>query len=67
MKALYDAETKWPIRKLCKLLRVNRAWFYRQPKRAQEKARKHGKLVKVSLENSLEFPGYGYRQVAIAL
>ena len=68
MKELHEAEPKkWSIRKLCKLVGTNRAWFYQQPKRAEEKAQEYRQLVEVIEKIVLEFPGYGYRRVTKAL
>lgn len=68
MKELHEAEPKkWSIRKLCQLLGVNRAWFYQQPKRAEEKGREYRQLVEAIEKIVLEFAGYGYRRVTKAL
>lgn len=48
VKGLYAAEEKCSIRKLCKLVGVNPAWFYEQPKRAQEKAQEYRQLVETA-------------------
>ncbi len=67
----YACQERLPIsiRRLCKLLQVNRAWYYDRQHSIQEP----GKLEEaVALRDAieriiLEFPGYGYRRVTHAL
>jgi putative transposase len=57
------------IRRLCKLLQVNRAWYYDRQQGTQEPAKRE---ETVALRDAIEqiivdFPGYGYRRVTHAL
>jgi transposase-like protein len=47
------AFTPRQVDELCKLLGVNRAWFYQQPKRAEQKARQECQLVETTLEEGV--------------
>jgi len=68
IKELHEAEpAQWSIRKLCKLVGVNRAWLYQQPKRAEHKVHQYGQMVEAIEKIVLEFPGYGYRRVTKTL
>jgi transposase InsO family protein len=61
------ASKKYSVRQLCRLFKVNRAWYYeRQTLRAErEKAETELKTAVEAL--LLEFNGYGYRRVTKAL
>ena len=67
----YACQEKLPIsiRRLCKLLQVNRAWYYDRQHSLQEKAvLEEAVALRDAIERIiLEFPGYGYRRVTHAL
>lgn len=54
------------VRQLCKLLGVNRRWYYKR--RKQEKRAQADEKLREAIEQIvLEFSGYGYRRVTQAL
>ncbi len=54
------------VRQLCQMLRVNRAWYYQRLKGAPAPAA--DLELRDAIERLvLEFPGYGYRRVTVAL
>jgi putative transposase len=57
------------IRHLCKLLQVNRAWYYERQHATLEPAKlEEAVALRDAIEQIiLEFPGYGYRRVTHAL
>jgi transposase InsO family protein len=52
---------------LCKLLGVNRAWYYERQKRRAEREKEENELKAAVEKLLLEFNGYGYRRVTKAL
>jgi len=58
---------KWSIRQLCQLFEVNRAWYYQRLKELTAKKQAAAQLRSEVEKIVLEFPGYGYRRVAVAL
>ncbi len=58
---------RWPIRQLCQLFEVNRAWYYQRLKDVAEKKETTAQLRSEVEKIVLQFPGYGYRRVAVAL
>jgi hypothetical protein len=57
----------YSIRQLCKLLAVNRAWFYERKKVIERREKEEAELKAVVEGILLEFNGYGYRRVTKAL
>jgi putative transposase len=62
-----EGERRYSVRELCKLFRVNRAWYY-----ARQKLRDERESFEIELKGAveallLEFAGYGYRRVTKAL
>lgn len=54
------------IRHLCELLEVNRAWYYARPPE-MDAADPDVELRDAIEQLVLDFPGYGYRRVTVAL
>lgn len=64
-----EAEREYPqvsVRSLCRMLGVNRSWYYRSSS-SEEKVRRDVALRDTIERIVLEFPGYGYRRVTEAL
>lgn len=61
-----EEHTEMSIEKLCELMGVSRSWYYERPP-ATEKAKKDVVLRDAIERIVLEFPGYGYRRVTVAL
>jgi putative transposase len=57
----------YSIRQLCKLVQVNRAWFYERKKLIAKREQEKAELKAVVEMLLLEFNGYGYRRVTMAL
>jgi putative transposase len=56
------------VRALCRLLGVNRAWYYAVQQRGAPTAPETATALRAAIEDLiLEFPGYGYRRVTKAL
>jgi putative transposase len=62
-----EGERRYSGRELCKLLGVNRAWYYERQKLRAEREQEEFELKKVVEALLLEFAGYGYRRVTKAL
>jgi transposase InsO family protein len=57
-----------PVRALCRLLGVNRAWYYAAQRRTPGPVDETATALRAAIEEViLEFPGYGYRRVTRAL
>jgi len=57
-----------PVRELCRLLRINRAWYYAAQQRPPPLPNEAATDLRAAIEEViLEFPGYGYRRVTKAL
>jgi len=57
----------YSIRQLCKLLSVNRAWYYQRQKLIAQRELAEAELKAEVEQILLEFSGYGYRRVTKAL
>ena len=55
------------MRELCRLFKVNRAWYYERQKLRSEREKEEAELKAVVEKLLLEFNGYGYRRVTKAL
>lgn len=58
---------EWSIRHLCVLFEVNRGWYYEREKVVAQKQKVEAELKREVEKIVLEFPGYGYRRVAVSL
>lgn len=65
--AAREAHPDLSIRRLCALLGINRAWYYRQQREDLAAAEGETRLRDAIERLVLAFPGYGYRRVAKAL
>lgn len=54
-------------RSLCRLFEVSRSWYREKPPASERQARKDVGLRDAIEQIVLEFPGYGYRRVTVAL
>jgi transposase InsO family protein len=61
-----EEHPRMSIERLCSLMGVSRSWYYARPS-ATEKAKKDVELRDAIERIVLEFPGYGYRRVSVAL
>jgi transposase InsO family protein len=55
------------VRQLCRLFKVNRAWYYERQKLRAEREKEESELKSTVEKLLLEFNGYGYRRVTKAL
>jgi putative transposase len=61
-----EEHPRMSIERLCSLMGVSRSWYYARPS-ATEKAKKDVELRDAIERIVLEFPGYGYCRVSVAL
>ena len=64
-----EAQTEHPevsIKELCKLFSVSRSWYYECPT-PHQRAQRDVELRDAIERIVLQFPGYGYRRVTVAL
>jgi putative transposase len=57
---------RMPLKELCELFGASRSWYYEKPS-SQQKASEDVELRDAIERIVLEFPGYGYRRVTVAL
>jgi len=62
-----QAGNGWSLRQLCELLEVNRAWYYQRQRKTESATDPDVELRDAIERLVLEFPGYGYRRVTVAL
>lgn len=55
------------MRQLCRLFKVNRAWYYQRQKRRAEREKEESAIQAAVEKLLVEFNGYGYRRVTKAL
>jgi putative transposase len=66
IERVHEEHPGMSIERLCCLMGVSRSWYYARPP-TTEKAKKDVELRDTIERIVLEFPGYGYRRVTVAL
>jgi len=65
--SLKESHPEVSERSLCRMFSVSRSWYYQKPMATEQKTRKDLDLRDAIERIVLEFPGYGYRRVAVEL